>query len=56
MTADSTNGRYAGDASRDRKRAKRCPYDYAELIVRAGFTCCPTCGKTAAEMAQAVIR
>lgn len=56
MTAEN-NDRYVSPAGvRDRKRTKRCPYDNAELDVRAGFVWCPSCGKTADEMALEVTR
>jgi uncharacterized Zn finger protein (UPF0148 family) len=52
---ESTNGRYVkvGDQrARDRKRRRCCPDDRVELEQREGWLYCPTCGKTADELAQ----
>lgn len=52
---ESTNRRYVelGDhQAQDRKRTKRCPDDRAELVDTAGWLYCPSCGRTADELAQ----
>lgn len=52
---ESTNGRYIDvndTAGRDRKRTKRCDECRVALERNAGWLWCPSCGKTADEMAQ----
>jgi hypothetical protein len=38
---------------RERQRVKRCADDRAVLSVQDGILCCPECGRTAEQMAQA---
>ncbi|MGX6604838.1 hypothetical protein ACWKSP_22320 [Micromonosporaceae bacterium Da 78-11] len=52
---ESTNRRFVDgndQAGRDRKRTKRCPDDRVELEQTGGWLYCPSCGKTADELAQ----
>jgi hypothetical protein len=55
---ESTNREYLDDrghAGRDRKRAKRCAADRAELVQGIGdWLHCPKCGRTADELAQVI--
>lgn len=51
---ETTNGRYIdvnNQQDRDRKRTKRCGDCRVELEQTAGWLYCPTCGKTADELA-----